>query len=242
MTVAELEGSDVVLYLLDYEQIHLIPLQHPRSSGEEVEPLRVEGTLAGRAFASGSPLAVQRDEVWQVWIPVTERADRLGVVSMQLPAWDDEVEEFCLELGLAAAYLLQSASRYSDQPERLRRVQDMSLAAEIQWGLLPPPRSLSRPPPWPACWSRPMRWVATASTSRSTTGHSTSLSSTRWGTACPAPCWPPLPSAPTATPAASTRATRSSSCAGWKTRSPSSTAGSPSSRRCCAVSSRRPAT
>lgn len=137
-TVAELEGSDVVLYLLDYEQIHLIPLPHPRSTGEELEPLTVEGTMPGRAFASGSSLAVQREKSWQVWIPVTERAERLGVLSMQLPTWDDDVEQFCLELGLAAAYLLQSASRYSDQPERLRRVQDMSLAAEIQWGLLPP--------------------------------------------------------------------------------------------------------
>jgi serine phosphatase RsbU (regulator of sigma subunit) len=69
---------------------------------------------------------------------VQERANKLGVVAMSVPVFDDQVEDFCLELGYAAAYLLIAGAHYSDMPHRLRRRQDMDLAAEMQWSLLPP--------------------------------------------------------------------------------------------------------
>ena len=137
-SVAELEGSDVVLFLLDYEQATLRPtsdrLPHPRPP----EPVTADGSMVGRCFSTQTVLAAERDGSWVVWVPVTERVDRLGVLELTLPSWDGHLEEICIEIGVATAHLVLSASRYTDQIHLLRRRQDMSLAAEMQWGLLPP--------------------------------------------------------------------------------------------------------
>ncbi len=67
-----------------------------------------------------------------------ERANKLGVLGLLLPRWDEDLEYFCVELGLASAYLLMASAHYSDLPHLQRRREDMSLAAEMQWALLPP--------------------------------------------------------------------------------------------------------
>ena len=94
--------------------------------------------MAGRVFASSRPMGAEREDGWHVWVPVVERAHKLGVLSMTLPSWDDEMEEFCVELGIAAAHLVSTANGYTDRLHLLRRRKDMSLAAEMQWGILPP--------------------------------------------------------------------------------------------------------
>jgi len=94
--------------------------------------------MAGRAFVSGEPVATQREDGWHVWVPVTERVNRLGVLSMTLPAWNEDIESFCTELGFAAAHLVVTSADYTDLPHLMRRRQDMDLAAEMQWSLLPP--------------------------------------------------------------------------------------------------------
>jgi hypothetical protein len=58
--------------------------------------------MAGRAYMSSTPLASEREDGWHVWVPVTERADRLGVLSMILPEWDEQLEYYLVELGYAA--------------------------------------------------------------------------------------------------------------------------------------------
>ena len=138
LAVAELGGSDVVLFLIDYEYTMLVPHPDRLPHGQLVEAAAVDGTMAGRAYLSSTPLAAQRDDGWHVWVPVTERADRLGVLSMTLPEWDAEVEFYCVELGFAVAHLLLACSRYTDLTHQLRRRKDMDLAAEMQWSLLPP--------------------------------------------------------------------------------------------------------
>lgn len=138
MTVAELGGSDVVLLLVDYDHVQLRPHPDVLPHGEQPTVVSLEGSMAGRVFVSGRPLAAQREDGWHVWIPVAERAQMLGVLSMTLPAWDDDVEEFCAELGIAAAHLVMTADGYTDRLRRLRRGKNMTLAAEMQWGILPP--------------------------------------------------------------------------------------------------------
>jgi serine phosphatase RsbU (regulator of sigma subunit) len=71
-------------------------------------------------------------------VPVVEQSNRLGVLAMTLPRWDEEIEFLCTELGLAAAPLLLASGQYTDLPHLLRRRKDMDLAAEMQWSLLPP--------------------------------------------------------------------------------------------------------
>ena len=138
MTVAELGGSDVVLFLVDYDQSRLKPHPDVLPHGERPEVASLEGSMAGRVFVSGRPLGAQREDGWHVWVPVVERAQKLGVLSMILPTWDEDMEEFCVELGIAAAHLVSTAAGYTDRLHLLRRRKDMSLAAEMQWGILPP--------------------------------------------------------------------------------------------------------
>jgi serine phosphatase RsbU (regulator of sigma subunit) len=138
MTVAELGGSDVVLYLIDYDHATLKPNPDVLPHGDQPSAVSVEGSMAGRVFASGRSLGAQRDDGWHVWVPVAERAQKLGVLAMTMPTWDEQIEEFCVELGIAAAHLVSTANGYTDRLTLLRRRKDMSLAAEIQWGILPP--------------------------------------------------------------------------------------------------------
>jgi serine phosphatase RsbU (regulator of sigma subunit) len=94
--------------------------------------------MAGRAFTSASCQSVHRDDGWHVWIPIRERANYLGVVAITLPEWDEDLEQFCVHLGLAAGSLIMASARYTDLPHVLRRRKRMDLAAEMQWSLLPP--------------------------------------------------------------------------------------------------------
>jgi serine phosphatase RsbU (regulator of sigma subunit) len=71
-------------------------------------------------------------------VPVSDRADRLGVLAMTLPAWDEDTEASCVEIGLAVAPLLIASAQYTDLPHLLRRRHRMDLPAEMQWALLPP--------------------------------------------------------------------------------------------------------
>jgi serine phosphatase RsbU (regulator of sigma subunit) len=138
MTVAEIGGTDVVLYLIDFDQTRLKPHPDVLPHGTDPTVASVDGSMAGRVFTSGEPLAARREDGWHVWVPITERAEKLGVLSMTLPGWDERIEQFCIELGIAAAHLAVTAGRYTDLLTLLRRRKDMSLPAEMQWSLLPP--------------------------------------------------------------------------------------------------------
>jgi serine phosphatase RsbU (regulator of sigma subunit) len=136
--VAGIGGQDVVLFLIDYAHVALTPHPDPLPHATEPEMASLDGSMAGRAFTSSTLLAAERADGWHVWIPVTEQSNRLGVLAMTLPRWDDEIEFLCIELGLAAAPLLIASAQYTDLPHKLRRRTPMGLAAEMQWSLLPP--------------------------------------------------------------------------------------------------------
>lgn len=138
MTIAELGGHDVGLFLVDYDHTRLEPHRHVLPTGERLATVTLDGSMAGRVFVSGRPLGAQREDGWHVWVPVVERAQKLGVLTMVLPTWDEQVEQFCVELGMAAAHLVSTANGYTDCLYLLRRRKDMTLAAEMQWAVLPP--------------------------------------------------------------------------------------------------------
>lgn len=128
-------GCDVVLLLIDYAHVALTPHPDVLRHGSEPELASLDGSMAGRAFTSGTALAAERDDGWHIWVPVTEQSNRLGVLAMTLTRWDEEIEFLCTELGLAAASLLLASAQYTDLPHMLRRRKDMDLAAEMQWSL-----------------------------------------------------------------------------------------------------------
>jgi hypothetical protein len=78
-------GHDVELLLIDYAHVALTSMPRVANSGAEPKVVSLDGSMAGRAFTSSSAVAVQRDDGWGVWVPVTERSSRIGVLAMQLP-------------------------------------------------------------------------------------------------------------------------------------------------------------
>ena len=133
--------EDLVLYLADYEQALLVPV--PGAAGER-PVLRIDGTPGGRAFSDSATQQADTARAGrrQLWLPLIDGTDRLGVVGMTLPAPDGRVDRdllgYCERYAHLAAQLVVGKSAYGDVLERVRRRQPMTVAAELQWRLMPP--------------------------------------------------------------------------------------------------------
>ncbi len=139
-------GHHLVLYVVDYEQETLQPV----SLGGDLladapKGVRVESTMAGRAFQTQEVLTAHDDNGWRVWVPVRERAERLGVLELGFTEIDDELLSLAADLGLLVGHLIHSAARYTDLVELRRRLRPMNLAAEMQWDMLLPPLGFTSP-------------------------------------------------------------------------------------------------
>jgi serine phosphatase RsbU (regulator of sigma subunit) len=146
---ALLGAEAVELYLVDYDQIFLVPLR-PASddTDDDAGALSVEGTVAGRAFtevaqqvsaAGGRPL---------IWTPVLDGTERLGVIGHRFPAGvevDARLRDACQDAAAVLAELVVTRALYGDAVERVRRREAMTVAAELQWRLLPPLTFVSPP-------------------------------------------------------------------------------------------------
>jgi hypothetical protein len=139
-------GHHLVLYVIDYEQETLQPVAlGSELLAEAPEGIRVESTMAGKAFQTQEVLTARVDDGWRVWVPVRERAERLGVLELGFADIDDELMSLAGDLGLLVGHLLHSAGRYTDLVELRRRLRPMNLAAEMQWDMLLPPLGFTSP-------------------------------------------------------------------------------------------------
>jgi serine phosphatase RsbU (regulator of sigma subunit) len=136
-------GADrAVLYLVDYDQVALVPLNAERDGDARESRTPIAGTLAGRVFIEVS----QRDGAAKcgstLWTPVVDGTDRLGVLRLDYsePALvdDDELRAGCVDVAAMLAELVVTRSLYGDAIERARRTRGMTIPAEMQWRLLPP--------------------------------------------------------------------------------------------------------
>jgi len=139
-------GHRLVLYVVDYEQETLQPV----ALGTELmtdapKGVRVESTMAGKAFQTQQVLTAAADDGWRVWVPIRERAERLGVLELGFTTIDDELLILAADLGLLVGHLIHSAGRYTDLIELRRRLRPMNLAAEMQWDMLLPPLGFTSP-------------------------------------------------------------------------------------------------
>jgi serine phosphatase RsbU (regulator of sigma subunit) len=142
----EAGGHHLVLYVVDYEQTILQPVGIAVDLlVEEPKGVNVEGTLAGRAFQLQQVVTAEVDGAWRVWVPVRERAERIGVLEFGFEKLDDDLLALCDDLGLLAGHLIHTSSRYTDLIELRRRRRPMNLAAEMQWDMLMPPLAFSSP-------------------------------------------------------------------------------------------------
>jgi len=97
----------------------------------------IEGTLAGRAFVKDE-VVLSGDERTLVWVPLVEGTERLGVLELVHDRWTDELLPVLAPVVRVLALVLISKRRYTDVILRSRRAEAMSVAAELQWDLLPP--------------------------------------------------------------------------------------------------------
>lgn len=115
----------------------LLSLQELGSDGARGPRRLIEGTLAGRCFASGD-IVVAGHEPATVFVPLAEGSERLGVLELTLPAWSEDLRTVVEPVVRVLVLVLISKRRYTDVVLRARRAQPLSIAAEIQWALLPP--------------------------------------------------------------------------------------------------------
>jgi serine phosphatase RsbU (regulator of sigma subunit) len=129
-----LGASSARMLVADYG---LLSLQELGGEGPRGPSQLIEGTLAGRCFASGEIVVAGHDPA-TVFVPLAEGSERLGVLELTLPAWSEDLRAVVAPVVRVLVLVLISKRRYTDVVLRARRAEPLSVAAEIQWALLPP--------------------------------------------------------------------------------------------------------
>lgn len=134
----EVGAAHTTLYVVDYDQVVLVPLIQP---GADIDAVTIEGTLAGRCFAEVTQQAATGGDGSSLWTPLLDGTERLGVMQTEYDDGteiDDAMRAACLDVASLAAEIITSRSRYGDFIESARRRESMAVRAELQWRLLPP--------------------------------------------------------------------------------------------------------
>ncbi|MDF3299207.1 PP2C family protein-serine/threonine phosphatase [Streptomyces tropicalis] len=145
LVAARFGADEVTLLMADYGLSVLQPVTHLPHTGPPVPAL--EGPV-GRAFTTQTPVVEITDDpsVTRVHLPLTVRGDRLGVLSVRMPAGGtDPVTVLGLaDVATALGHEIVTAGRDTDLFLLARRTRRLTLAAEMQWQLLPG-RGCARP-------------------------------------------------------------------------------------------------
>ncbi|SDF30603.1 Serine phosphatase RsbU, regulator of sigma subunit [Blastococcus fimeti] len=134
-----LGAEETVVYLTDYEQSSLVAVQ-----GEGVPPrqdLSIDGSVGGLAYrrvsVTRSPESGDGDT--RLWVPLLDGSERIGVLEFVFAGPVTEAtEQETRNFASLVAELAVTRDAYSDVFSRLRRNRPLTVAAEIQWELLPP--------------------------------------------------------------------------------------------------------
>ncbi|MFD6491813.1 PP2C family protein-serine/threonine phosphatase [Streptomyces sp. NPDC060188] len=135
--VEEYEADSVELFMADYGTTVLQPVSELPHT---LKPVSVHNSPAGRAFGAQEPfIEGMSDGLVCIHLPVTVRGDRLGILSVVLPGGDHA--RGCLkeltELADVLGHEVVVAERDTDLYLQARRKDRLTLAAEMQWQLLP---------------------------------------------------------------------------------------------------------
>lgn len=134
-----LGATDVAVYLADVQHVVLQPvLLSPDHADPILAEEAVATSMAGRAFLLGEPVVADRENEKRVWVPLVERGERTGVVAFTFPSVDNETLAHCVRLGMFAGLMVRGLTPVTDLFALRRRRRPMTLAAGMQWDLLPP--------------------------------------------------------------------------------------------------------
>ena len=140
------DAQAVELLLADYDLGELRSLSsHEEGRLGSGRRVPIDGSDAGDAYLAQSVVTVPEDSTLHVYLPISVRDERLGVLGVRLP----QPLSADIVKGLAAAadvlgYVVLAASRFTDLFELARRARPLSLEAEVQ-GALQPVRAFSCP-------------------------------------------------------------------------------------------------
>ena len=131
------------VYLADLQQRHLVPMPARDGSGdhEHEDELPIDSTLAGRAYQTVTIQSARLpgdDETYQVWVPLMDGSDRVGVLSVASSNVSDAMLRRYRALASLAGIMIVAKSSYSDMYAQVNRSRPMALQAELVWALLPP--------------------------------------------------------------------------------------------------------
>lgn len=129
---AMMKAHSAILYLVDREQRTLAAM------GDESTRMPIEGTLPGRVFATEEPHWSDTDSGARLWVPVIDGIERLGVLGLEFSSRDDSLIAETIVFASLIAEIVVTRGTYGDQIECTRRTHQMTIAAEVQWGMLPP--------------------------------------------------------------------------------------------------------
>ncbi|MEV6008075.1 PP2C family protein-serine/threonine phosphatase [Streptomyces sp. NPDC051976] len=137
--------DDVQIYLTDLQEsvLRLMTGEGLDARGDadagDAE-LKIDGTMAGRAFQNGQLIAfpgeAEAGVAW--WVPLLDGTERLGVLRAATAADDEETRGNLELLSSLVALMVVSKRSSSDAHARLVRTDAMNVAAEMQWHLMPP--------------------------------------------------------------------------------------------------------
>ncbi|MEU0989472.1 PP2C family protein-serine/threonine phosphatase [Streptomyces sp. NPDC005953] len=134
-------ATSVRLFLADYGLTVLNPLEALDQVADPPQPLSIHNSPEGRAFGSQEPREhqIRHGDAVDHHLPVTVRGERLGILTVRLPG-DRSTRQTVDELTQVADLLgheILVAERDTDLYRRARRTSRLTLAAEMQWQLLP---------------------------------------------------------------------------------------------------------
>lgn len=136
-----LGATDVVAYLADFGREMLLPVPDSSAHVELPAPEPVAGSAAGQAFVERRLVVATLPEGSRVWVPLVEGSECTGTLALTVGGdLDSATASRCEELGMLAGCAIALAARSTDLYNLVRRRKAMSLAASMQWDLLPPLR------------------------------------------------------------------------------------------------------
>nr|WP_317986032.1 PP2C family protein-serine/threonine phosphatase [Streptomyces sp. 5-10] len=139
--------GQVLIYLVDVRRQVLRQLTTSGATGPEggkpeggkPEELKVEGTVPGRAYQYGEvlPAAPAEPGRHQWWVPLLNGTERMGLLRVTTATDDARAREDMKLLSALVALLVVSKRDFSDAFARLVGSEAMTIAAEMQWRLMP---------------------------------------------------------------------------------------------------------
>jgi hypothetical protein len=127
------------MYVADYAEEQLRPVPNQVSLSPPEESISIRGSVPGRAYVNREILESDNGEGPTLWVPVFRRTERLGVLAFGLKEHDPRITGLASAIALAIGTAVVGADRFSDVFELARGARDLSLAAAMQWELLPLP-------------------------------------------------------------------------------------------------------